>query len=493
MSSIKKIIKRTSLASAVGAVMFANADLQAKDYKGAEISSTSSVQYGRFVIRMQAARASGMLSTFFTYKQGSEQSGTFWEEIDIEVLGRDNAERWQSNIIIGDPRETTEGNHNPGVSLADDYHTYTLEWTDSYVAWYLDGNLVRQINGGTFVNALENPQDMRFNIWAANIPEWVGPFNGNDLPVYQFVNWFEYHSYDESTGEFELEFRDDFDTFDSSRWAAASHTFDENLVDFTPENAIVQDGTLILALTREGQTGFNGNVPSDNGEGPVDPGCEVFSITDRIQAEDYCNMNGIRLQDTQDTGGGENVGWIDPGDWMSFVVDIPSSGSYDIDYRVASTNGNGELQTESDQGQVFSALSIPNSGGWQSWTTISQRVELQAGEQIITIAANAGGWNINWLEVSTSTTTPTPTPTFTPTPTPTPTVTPTPTPTTGEMDCNGITEYPNWLRRDWSGGSFTHNLGGDEMQYGGSLYVANWYTRTLPGSDGSWTYLGECE
>lgn len=66
-------------------------------------------------------------------------------------------------------------------------------------------------------------------------------------------------------------------------------------------------------------------------------------------------------------------------------------------------------------------------------------------------------------------------------------------PSEGQVDCSGVAEYPNWRRKDWFGGNYTHNLRGDEMQYLGSLYVANWYTRSLPGSDRSWTSLGECE
>ena len=62
-----------------------------------------------------------------------------------------------------------------------------------------------------------------------------------------------------------LDWTDDFDSFDSSRWAKGNWTFDGNLVDFDPANAVVQDGTLILAITKEGATGFSGTVPVDDG------------------------------------------------------------------------------------------------------------------------------------------------------------------------------------------------------------------------------------
>ena len=55
------------------------ASATAKTYKGAEIYSNESVLYGRFEMRMRVAKGSGVLSTFFTYKNGSEIGNTFWE------------------------------------------------------------------------------------------------------------------------------------------------------------------------------------------------------------------------------------------------------------------------------------------------------------------------------------------------------------------------------------------------------------------------------
>ena len=122
----------------------------AKPYKGAEIYSNQSYHYGRYEMRMRAAKGSGVLSTFFTYKNGSEQNGVFWEEIDIEIFGKNNATQWQSNVIIGTNRPTTktEGVHTAPASLGDAYHTYVLEWTPYYIAWFVDGAEFRRINGG---------------------------------------------------------------------------------------------------------------------------------------------------------------------------------------------------------------------------------------------------------------------------------------------------------------------------------------------------------
>lgn len=239
-----------------------------KQYKGAEIYSNESWKYGRMEMRMKMAKGSGILSTFFTYKNGSEVSGAFWEEIDIEVFGKENAEKIQTNIITGNPKTYSEKVHSPGYSMGDDFHTYVVEWTPNYVAWFIDGVEIWRTTGGQ-VYSLTNPQSFRFNIWASSSPEWVGPFSDNVLPAYQFVNWITYSSYTPGAGangsDFTFQWKDDFDSFNTSRWSKANWTFDGNLVDFAPENVVVKDGMLVLAITRENQTGFNGTVPTDNG------------------------------------------------------------------------------------------------------------------------------------------------------------------------------------------------------------------------------------
>ncbi|KYF59957.1 benzene 1,2-dioxygenase, partial [Sorangium cellulosum] len=238
----------------------------AKPYKGGELYSSQSYLHGRMEVRMRMARGSGILSTFFTYKNGSEESGAFWEEIDIEVFGKENARIWQTNIITGTgTRVTDEDEHTESTSLADGYHTYALEWTPDYVAWSIDGREVRRTRGDQ-VASLRNPQSLRFNLWSSDVVEWVGPFEESALPQHQFVNWIKYYRY--NNGAFELAWQDDFDSLDTGRWSKADWTFDGNRVDFDPQNVTVKDGTLVLSLTREGQTGFTGAVPRDEGTEP---------------------------------------------------------------------------------------------------------------------------------------------------------------------------------------------------------------------------------
>jgi beta-glucanase (GH16 family) len=122
-----------------------------------------------------------------------------------------------------------------------------------------------------------------------------------------------------------------------------------------------------------------------------------FSTT--VQAESWANMMGVATEACAE--GGLNVGWIDANDWIVWDVNLPAAGTYKVEYRVASLNGGGTLQLERAGGaQVYGALAVPGTNGWQNWTTVSHQVSLPAGPQQIAIKALAGGWNLNWLRIS---------------------------------------------------------------------------------------------
>ncbi|MBF99742.1 MAG: hypothetical protein CMI36_12185 [Owenweeksia sp.] len=117
-----------------------------------------------------------------------------------------------------------------------------------------------------------------------------------------------------------------------------------------------------------------------------------------IEAEDYTAMSGVQLEATADAGGGDNVGWIDTGDWMEYEVNSPGSTTYDIDLRVAALYAGGEIEIFTDNTSL-GTVTVPSTGGWQVWTTVSTTVSLPAGAQTLRVEAETGGFNVNWIDV----------------------------------------------------------------------------------------------
>ena len=119
-----------------------------------------------------------------------------------------------------------------------------------------------------------------------------------------------------------------------------------------------------------------------------------------LQAESYSSMSGVGLETTADTGGGQDVGWIDTGDNMTYNgVVFPSTGTYTIEYRVASPDG-GSLAASLNGTVLGSTQPIAATGGWQTWKTITQTVSVTAGTYNLNLKAIAGGWNLNWLRIT---------------------------------------------------------------------------------------------
>ena len=286
------------LKTTLSVLAIAAAATMAKDFSGAELFTNDTWMYGKFEARMMMAAGSGTVSSMFLYHNDSYLGGNEpWVEVDIEILGK-NPNSFQSNIITGygpgdgqpNRKITSEQHHTISPASNASFHTYGMEWTPEYVAWTLDGNVVRKtLRGATdgcfnsnqqqtsCNNQVESlgkkPQGLRFNLWSAYATDWVGNFDESKLPLYQYINWVKVYEYKKGEGDngsdFKLLWTDNFDTFDDSRWSKADWTFEENRVDLTPNNIYTKDGMVILALTRKGQESFNGQVPKDNEPSPV--------------------------------------------------------------------------------------------------------------------------------------------------------------------------------------------------------------------------------
>ncbi len=259
-ASYKKVFKKLFSLLAIITLLIPFS-LSARDFKGAEIQSHGSWTYGKFETRIYANTNSGVLSTFFLYNDAGWSCNSRWNELDVEIFGNDNATIWQTNPIwqidaCGD-KHMDEGLHEYDYSLAEGWHTYTMEWSPEAVTWYMDGELVRNYTGEA-LQQLTIGMQMMYNIWAHDDPEWVGDFDTESLPAYQFVDWVAVYPWVEGhTFGAEAVFWDDFNNLDN--WKTSTHTFDHNMVDFTYGTVgIVDYEYLGMTLTRAG----NEHVPS---------------------------------------------------------------------------------------------------------------------------------------------------------------------------------------------------------------------------------------
>lgn len=179
----------------------------------------------------------------------------------------------------------------------------------------------------------------------------------------------------------------------------------------------VSDDRLTIELEAEIQTTesitieyISGDLKSEDGGTllPFDPELVInypalvpqsFFLPGLIEAEDYHDMSGVDVQGTSDVGGGLNVGWIDTGDWMDYNCELMYTGSYIVRFRVASESAGGTISFRVNGTEVFQQ-NIPVTGGWQNWQTSSGLADLSAGDITIRLHALAGGFNLNWFELT---------------------------------------------------------------------------------------------
>ncbi|MGL1958265.1 MAG: carbohydrate-binding protein [Colwellia sp.] len=118
-----------------------------------------------------------------------------------------------------------------------------------------------------------------------------------------------------------------------------------------------------------------------------------------IQAENWSDMSGFEAEETSDIGGGGNIGFADPDDWLEYSVNIATASEYLIEYRLATENGS-EGFTVSIDDTVIDTVVVAATGGWQTWLTQSNTVTLPAGEHTFRLDAIGNEWNLNWISLS---------------------------------------------------------------------------------------------
>jgi beta-glucosidase len=127
-----------------------------------------------------------------------------------------------------------------------------------------------------------------------------------------------------------------------------------------------------------------------------------------VGAAYYDGQSGTQLERCTDSGCGQNVGWIAPGDYLYYDdVDFGAASPATVLSRVASgssTTGTIEYRLDSQTGPVVASVPISNTGGWQSWTsrTVPLSGPATGKHRLYVVFAGPGGdfVNLNWFQFS---------------------------------------------------------------------------------------------
>jgi beta-glucosidase len=134
----------------------------------------------------------------------------------------------------------------------------------------------------------------------------------------------------------------------------------------------------------------------------------AYNVTSTNGSANSYRSDGVDLEntaDTQDTtaaGGAYDMGWTTPGQWFQYTVTVATAGTYSVAFRVASPYGiTDALHIANSSGtNLTGAVAVPNTGGYETWATVTASITLPAGQQTLTLDQDSNGWNFHYLAIT---------------------------------------------------------------------------------------------
>ena len=363
------------------------------------------------------------------FDMGGDQGGEVWID-DVSVLTADGVE-----LVTNGDFQSGESNWEGGAASGSNITSYPsgaegyAEYIDidSFVDWYLISEITKNVDSKSFssmfLNVMPGEKIKMGPLWDFDLS-----FGNVDYADSRYAEgwWVKYHPWYERLFEYPgfvdrvkerfAFFRanqgvilDKIDTYaEQLQWAQQENDskwqtlgmyvwpnpvyFDTYQEEVDHMKAWYTNRMNWLDEAIDGLTGTSEVV--EDGQSPI-----THSVPGFIQAEEYSAMDGIEVEDSADEGGGSNIGYIGTGDWVEYMIDVDSTGSYLIEYRVASSGGSSGFEVLVD-GLLVDTQSISDTGGWQSWTTTSAVLDLSAGNQVLRLNAIGDSWNLNWINLT---------------------------------------------------------------------------------------------
>jgi glucosylceramidase len=133
------------------------------------------------------------------------------------------------------------------------------------------------------------------------------------------------------------------------------------------------------------------------------------ALGELIEAESYAGQSGWTEGSTQfvenvpAASGGHDIGYTAAGHWLTYRVNVPAAGHYDLELRVA--NGSGATAPNAvslrDAAETtLTTVSVPPTDSWTTYQSIHAPVDLAAGDQLVKVFCETGNFNLDYLRIS---------------------------------------------------------------------------------------------
>jgi len=136
----------------------------------------------------------------------------------------------------------------------------------------------------------------------------------------------------------------------------------------------------------------------------------AYHDTDAANLGGAYRNTGVDIQTASNGGSGYDVGWTRAGEYLEYTVNIASVGTFNFNFNVASNGAGGSFHLNLGNGQLTGPVTVPNTGGWQNWQTVTiPNVNLPKGTYVLRLAMDSVGatgavGNFDYLNITSATT-----------------------------------------------------------------------------------------
>jgi len=106
--------------------------------------------------------------------------------------------------------------------------------------------------------------------------------------------------------------------------------------------------------------------------------------------------DAVDVEACSDAGTGYNIGYVRAGEWLEYTVNV-TAGTYTLDVRVAAMSAGNTFHFELDGKNISGPITVPNTGGWQNWHTVTvTTTALAAGNnKVLRVYMDGTDFNLN--------------------------------------------------------------------------------------------------
>ncbi|WP_378181233.1 carbohydrate-binding protein [Aquimarina sp. SS2-1] len=126
-----------------------------------------------------------------------------------------------------------------------------------------------------------------------------------------------------------------------------------------------------------------------------------IAIPGSFEAEDYTAISGtVSTENTP--GGGENLGFIQNGNYSEYEIDVADSGSYEVTVFASSNTAGGTVEIYTNNA-LKGSIQIAGNNNWHSYQPYTGTISLSEGNQTLRLVYTGGGgylFNVDRVEVT---------------------------------------------------------------------------------------------